>query len=156
MRLPLMVTVPETGVPGVAPDGRVPNTPVVKSTVNTTVPPAGTLVWSSPPAIACVITSDPMATWLIAPSAVPEFVKVRRHVLAAPGGVVVPLTLQIADAPTVTFAELPRVPKRPKAKPAMATPATRVIAIRMTVARTGEMAFRFFATNLLKFMGLGS
>jgi len=34
-------------------------------------------------------------------------------------------------------------PKRPNTKPAMAMAAMRVIAIRMTVARTGEIAFLF-------------
>ena len=43
-----------------------------------------------------------------------------------------------------TCAELVNDPKRPKTKPAMATAAIRVMAMRMTVARTGEMAFLFF------------
>ena len=36
-----------------------------------------------------------------------------------------------------------KVPNRPKTKPAMAIAAMRVIAMRMTVARTGEIAFLF-------------
>ncbi len=42
---------------------------------------------------------------------------------------------------TDRLAELERVPKSPKTKPAIATAAMRVMAMRMTVARTGEMAF---------------
>jgi len=41
---------------------------------------------------------------------------------------------------TVTFCVADNVPNSPKENPAIATPATNVIAIRMTVARTGEMA----------------
>ena len=37
-----------------------------------------------------------------------------------------------------------KVPNRPKTKPAMAMAAMRVMAMRMTVASTGEMAFLFF------------
>jgi hypothetical protein len=44
----------------------------------------------------------------------------------------------------LTCAELVNVPKRPKTKPATAMAAMSVIAMRMTVARTGEMAFLFF------------
>lgn len=42
-----------------------------------------------------------------------------------------------------TSALVVKDPKRPNTKPAMATAAMRVMAIRMTVARTGEMAFLF-------------
>jgi hypothetical protein len=42
-----------------------------------------------------------------------------------------------------TFAVLVNDPKRPKTKPATAMAAMSVIAMRMTVARTGEMAFLF-------------
>ncbi len=41
----------------------------------------------------------------------------------------------------VTVAELVNDPNRPKTNPAIAMAAMRVIAMRMTVARTGEMAF---------------
>jgi len=44
----------------------------------------------------------------------------------------------------LTCAELVNDPKRPKTNPAMAMAAIRVIAMRMTVASTGEMAFLFF------------
>ncbi len=40
-----------------------------------------------------------------------------------------------------TCAELVNEPNRPNTKPAMAMAAMRVMAMRMTVARTGEMAF---------------
>jgi hypothetical protein len=56
-----------------------------------------------------------------------------------------------ATAVTVTLAVDESDPNKPKAKPAMATPATRVIAMRMTVARTGEIAFLFFV-NFVKFI----
>ena len=42
-----------------------------------------------------------------------------------------------------TCAELVNDPKRPNTNPAMAMAAMRVMAMRMTVARTGEMAFLF-------------
>jgi hypothetical protein len=41
-------------------------------------------------------------------------------------------------------AELVNDPKRPKTKPAIAIAAMSVIAIRITVARTGEIAFLLF------------
>jgi hypothetical protein len=40
--------------------------------------------------------------------------------------------------------ELVNDPNRPNTNPAMAMAAMRVMAMRMTVARTGEMAFLFF------------
>jgi len=43
-----------------------------------------------------------------------------------------------------TCAELVNDPNRPKTNPAMAMAAMRVMAMRMTVASTGEMAFLFF------------
>ena len=43
-----------------------------------------------------------------------------------------------------TCAELVNDPKRPNTNPAMAIAAMSVIAIRITVARTGEIAFRLF------------
>jgi hypothetical protein len=42
------------------------------------------------------------------------------------------------------LAELVNDPNRPNTNPAIAMAAMRVIAIRMTVASTGEMAFLFF------------
>ena len=44
----------------------------------------------------------------------------------------------------LTRAVLVNVPKRPNTKPATAIAAMRVMAMRMTVASTGEMAFLFF------------
>jgi len=43
-----------------------------------------------------------------------------------------------------TCAELVNDPNRPNTNPAMAMAAMRVMAMRMTVASTGEMAFLFF------------
>jgi hypothetical protein len=51
-----------------------------------------------------------------------------------------------------TWAELVNDPKRPKTNPAMATAAMSVIAMRMTVASTGEMAFLFFLRTFSKFI----
>jgi len=50
----------------------------------------------------------------------------------------------------VTLAVPDSVPNRPKEKPAMDTPETSVIAIRMTVARTGEIAL--LLPNVLAFI----
>jgi hypothetical protein len=58
------------------------------------------------------------------------------------------ITLQASGVPeqdtlsAETIAIDVKVPIRPNTKPATATEATRVIAIRITVARTGEIAFR--------------
>jgi hypothetical protein len=52
----------------------------------------------------------------------------------------------------LTWAELVNVPKRPNTKPATAMAAMRVIAMRITVARTGEIAF--LCLEGLKFIGL--
>ena len=54
-----------------------------------------------------------------------------------------PATLQVWVAALI-FAELVNDPKRPNTNPAMAMAAMRVMAMRMTVASTGEMAFLFF------------
>jgi len=51
-------------------------------------------------------------------------------------------SVQVA-APSDTWAVFVNVPKRPNTNPAMATAAMSVIAMRITVARTGEMAFLF-------------
>jgi hypothetical protein len=80
----------------------------------------------------------PMLHAVIEPEAVPEFDISKVHRKGA-----VPAVAQVGVAPTDTFAVLPSDENRPNAKPAMATPATRVIAMRMTVARTGEIAFLF-------------
>jgi len=47
------------------------------------------------------------------------------------------------EVDTWTRAELVNDPKRPNTNPATAMAAMRVMAISMTVANTGEMAFRF-------------
>jgi len=60
------------------------------------------------------------------------------------------LSVQTSPVPAVhtqlvtladTFAVFVNDPKRPKTNPAIAIAAIRVIAMRMTVARTGEIAF---------------
>ena len=64
--------------------------------------------------------------------------------------VLVKVTMQVSDVPVqdvtcaLTCAELVNEPKRPNTNPAMAMAAMRVMAMRMTVASTGEMAFLFF------------
>jgi len=52
-----------------------------------------------------------------------------------------PVASEQVTATAVTCAELVNDPNRPKTNPAMAMAAMRVMAIRMTVARTGEIAF---------------
>ena len=54
-----------------------------------------------------------------------------------------PATEQVVTCPE-TWAELVNDPNRPKTNPAMAMAAIRVIAMRMTVASTGEIAVLFF------------
>jgi hypothetical protein len=66
----------------------------------------------------------------------PVFVNVRVHT----GFTALVHVVTLAD----TCAVLVKVPNRPKTNPAMAMAAMRVIAMRMTVASTGEMAFLFF------------
>ena len=66
--------------------------------------------------------------------ALPVFLRVTWHAEAA--ALFATHCTPIAD----TLASPERVPKRPNEKPAMDTPETNVIAIRMTVARTGEIA----------------
>jgi len=68
---------------------------------------------------------------------VPELVKVRVQTSLPPTEV---QEVTLAE----TCAELVNDPKRPKTNPAMAMAAISVIAMRMTVASTGEMAFLFF------------
>ena len=59
-----------------------------------------------------------------------------------------PLALQF-DEDIEICAVLVNDPKRPKTNPAMATAAMSVIAIRMTVARMGEMAFFLLNFSML-------
>jgi hypothetical protein len=54
----------------------------------------------------------------------------------------------------VTVAELVNDPKRPNTNPATAMAAMSVIAMRMTVARTGEMAFLFLPCCTIFIVGL--
>jgi hypothetical protein len=139
MRLPLTVIVPDTGVPDVPPR-------LLKTHVTTTVLPDGIenalvpAAWVvTPPIVAPTVpaAAAPMLHAESEPEAVPEFDMCKTHEV-----VVAPIT-QVGVAPTDTFAVAPRDENNPKANPAMATPATRVIAMRMTVARTGEIAFLF-------------
>jgi len=65
--------------------------------------------------------------------AVPEFVRLTVHVAFAPR--------EHVTMDAVTLAELVNDPKRPNTNPAIAIAAIRVIAISMTVARTGLIAF---------------
>jgi len=72
--------------------------------------------------------------------------------------VLVNTTMQVSVVPVqdvtcaLTCAELVNDPNRPKTNPAMATAAMRVMAMRMTVASTGEMAFLFFLRTFSKFI----
>src|SRR5437870_4250866 len=76
--------------------------------------------------------------------AVPVLATDRVHLRSAPTLAVVQLV-----TPALTCAELVKDPNRPKTKPAMAMAAMSVIAMRITVARTGETAFRlFFSMNI--------
>jgi len=52
--------------------------------------------------------------------------------------------IEHVTAVAVRFGELVNDPKRPNTNPATAMAAMSVIAMRMTVANTGEMAFLFF------------
>jgi len=89
----------------------------------TEVPP----IWTLPPVTATL--------------EVPVLVNVTVHwlLLAA-----VPVPALHAVTCALTCAELVNDPKRPNTNPAMAIAAMRVMAMRMTVASTGEMAFLFF------------
>jgi len=66
---------------------------------------------------------------------VPELVNDRVHT---------PVATLHEETDTLTWAELVNDPNRPKTNPAMAMAAMRVMAMRMTVASTGEMAFLLF------------
>jgi hypothetical protein len=68
-----------------------------------------------------------------------------------PAAVPVALWTMVACA-MVTLAVLVNDPNRPKTNPAMAMAAMRVMAMRMTVASTGEMAFLFFLRTFWKFI----
>jgi len=78
-------------------------------------------------------TEHPVATTLD----VPEFVRTTVQTSLAAG-----LLQDVTWA--LTCAELVNDPNRPKTNPAIAIAAIRVMAMRMTVAKTGEMAFLFF------------
>jgi len=62
----------------------------------------------------------------------------------------VPLVLLQSVTCAATCAELVNDPKRPNTNPAMAMAAMRVIAIKITVARTGLIAFLFLLLLILK------
>jgi len=68
---------------------------------------------------------------------VPVFVRVIVHARPVP-------EIVHCDTCAETCAELVNDPNRPNTNPAMAMAAMRVMAMRMTVASTGEMAFLFF------------
>jgi len=78
---------------------------------------------------------------------VPVFVRTTVHWLLLAVTAAGPAMHAVTRA--VTCAELVNDPNRPKTNPAMATAAMRVMAMRMTVARTGEIAFlRLLMFNL--------
>ena len=73
---------------------------------------------------------------LIAVFEVPELVRLTVQTTLAPD------TVQLVTCAD-TWAEEVKLPKSPNTNPAMAIAAMRVMAMRMTVASTGEMAFLF-------------
>jgi len=112
----------------------------------TVIPVGGTV----PAAISRSPATPPMVHALMVPDAVPELVTVMKQVgltIVAFVNATVPIVpgdVSLAEHTAVEtdrFAELPSDPNNPKTNPAMATAATSVIAMRMTVARIGEMAF---------------
>jgi len=72
---------------------------------------------------------------------VPVFVRTTVHWLLLACDPAAPATQAVTCAETC--AELVNDPNRPNTNPAMAMAAMRVMAMRMTVASTGEMAFLF-------------
>jgi hypothetical protein len=79
---------------------------------------------------------------------VPVFVSLTLHwLLLAVGAAALP-AVQVKTC-ALTCAELVNDPNRPKTNPAMAMAAMSVIAIRITVARTGEIAFLFLVGILM-------
>ena len=90
-----------------------------------------------PPFVTAPVTEAP-PLWMAQPAAdvaaleVPVLVSVKMQSL--------PAMLQVETC-ALTCAELVNDPNRPKTNPAMAMAAISVIAIRITVARTGEIAF---------------
>jgi len=91
--------------------------------------PAGTVVEP----VAAEVAPDREQDTTAAP-ALPVFLRVTAHAESAA------LFATHCTPIAVTLAFPERVPKSPNEKPAMDTPDTSVIAIRMTVARTGEIA----------------
>jgi hypothetical protein len=113
-------------------------------------PDAGTV----PDGAALQATADP-PIWTLPPVTatldVPVFVNVTVHWLLP--AVVDPAIPALQDVTWAeTCAELVNDPNRPKTNPAMATAAMSVIAMRMTVASTGEMAFLFFLRTFSMFI----
>jgi hypothetical protein len=102
-----------------------------------------------PPSVTAPVTADPdqlieQPAPLVAALDVPELVRVTMQAgLAA-------ILHDVTCAETC--AELVKDPKSPNTNPAMATAAMRVMAMRMTVASTGEMAFLFFLRTFSMFI----
>ena len=90
------------------------------------------------------VSENPPAPATVAVLAVPVFDSETLHT----GGDTFVHVTTLAD----TCAVLVNDPKRPKTNPAMATAAMSVMAMRMTVASTGEMAFLFFLRTFSKFI----
>ena len=114
---------------------------------------------AAPPVVAAieqvVETAPAPAVYALVPPTVPVVetpLMLMKHAVAATLEVPVFCTLRLHVAGDArvqvvtaaeTCAELVNDPKRPNTNPAMAMAAMRVIAMRMTVASTGEMAFLF-------------
>ena len=90
-------------------------------------------VWAVPP----IWTLPPTTATL----EVPVFVRTTVHWLLLAVDAAGPATHEVTWA--LTCAELVNDPNSPNTNPAMAMAAMRVMAMRMTVASTGEMAFLF-------------
>jgi len=117
--------------------------------VKVELPLAGT-VFNVPTVWAKVDVALIPAMWTLHPVTatleVPVFLRTMVHTSVVPTHVVTcPLTC----------AELVNDPNRPKTNPAIAMAAIRVMAIRITVARTGEIAFLFFVILKVIHSGLG-
>ena len=85
-----------------------------------------------------VILQTPVAVVL----EVPELVKMSVHCSGVP--------LQETPEDAETTAELEKVPSNPKKNPETAVAAMRVIAMRITVARTGEIALLLSWTGVIQ------
>ena len=107
-----------------------------------TLPLAGTFRGAPVSVDAAAVPPTCMLQPVAATFEVPVFLKVTMHTLLPECEPVVPAVQDCTCA--LTCAELVNDPNRPNTNPAMAMAAMSVIAIRITVASTGLIAFLFF------------